>query len=171
MTFANQTSMVQTKIANINIALLVDHPDLIPTLAHWFLREWGHISANRRQAHYAKLLTENLNRDKVPFTIIAFDGKYPVGTASLDANDLDTQSELTPWLASVVVAPEYRGKGIASILIKHIENEAYKMGIRTLYLWTEDADALFLKLGWRHLDKRRYHDTDIMVMEKKLESV
>lgn len=149
-------------------ALLADRPDLVPLLAGWFHREWGHISADRTPERYARLLSDNLNRDNIPLTVVAFENGRPVGTASLDVNDLDDQDDLSPWLASVVVEPELRGKGLGTALIRRIEEEARRFGVQTLYLWTEDADALYARLGWRRRETRKYRDAEIIVMEKAL---
>lgn len=151
-------------------ALLADRPDLIPILAEWFHREWGHISVDRTPERYARLLHENLNRDKIPLTVIAFEDDLPVGTASLDVNDLDDQDGLSPWLASVVVEPDRRGKGLGTALIRRIEDEAKRLGVKTLYLWTEDADTLYVRLGWKRRETRPYRDVTIVVMEKNLET-
>lgn len=156
--------------SNVSTALLADHPDLVPTLSRWFHREWGHISADRTPERYARLLGDNLNRDQIPLTVIAFEGTRPVGTASLDVNDLDDQDELSPWLASVVVEPDCRGKGLGTALIRRIEDEAKRLGVKTLYLWTEDADALYVRLGWKRRQTRPYRDVTIVVMEKNLEA-
>lgn len=162
---------VTSSTNDISLALLADHPELIPTLAAWFHREWGHISTNRTPEHYARLLRDNLNRDRVPLTLVAFANGKPIGTASLDSNDLDTQTELSPWLASVVVAPDARGKGIGTKLINGIESEAKRLSITKLYLWTEHSDALYARLGWIRRGVERYHATDIVIMEKTLSPV
>ena len=37
--------------------------------------------------------------------------EVPVGTASLVTKDLPSSPDLTPWLAGVLVRPEFRGRG------------------------------------------------------------
>jgi len=49
---------------------------------------------------------------------------------------------------SIVIAPEYRGNGIAKEIYQQIENGAYSLGINTLYLLTESATEYFKKLGF-----------------------
>jgi predicted N-acetyltransferase YhbS len=44
--------------------------------------------------------------------VIAFSGQQAFGSAQLIAHDMDTRMELTPWLAGVYTAAEYRGRGI-----------------------------------------------------------
>ncbi len=44
-----------------------------------------------------------------------------------------------PWLASVFVPAEQRGKGIASALVAAIEDAARRLGYPTLYLFTTSA--------------------------------
>lgn len=51
-------------------------------------------------------------------------------------------------LRSIVVAPEYRGNGIAKMIYSLIEKKAYDLGINTLYLLTESATEYFEKLGF-----------------------
>lgn len=59
--------------------------------------------------------------DRVPIVLVARDDAGPmVGTASLLFDDLEGDPR-NPWLASVFVPPEQRGKGIASALVVAIE--------------------------------------------------
>jgi len=59
-------------------------------------------------------LRAHLIRDRMPLTLVASSELCPVGTATLLAHDVGTEQwpELSPWLAAVYVAPEYRHRGI-----------------------------------------------------------
>ncbi|BBI52504.1 hypothetical protein HORIV_49250 [Vreelandella olivaria] len=72
----------------------------------------------------------------VPSIFVAMQGEIPVGTASLIADDMSIRRELTPWLASVFVVPEWRGQGIASALVRRVEAEAVENGFERFYLYT-----------------------------------
>ena len=43
---------------------------------------------------------------------------------SLKENDLWSRKDLNPWMASLYVVPEYRGKGIGSSLVTHAAETA-----------------------------------------------
>ena len=59
--------------------------------------------------------------DRMPIVFVALDDAGTlVGTASLLFNDLEGDPR-NPWLASVFVPAEQRGKGIASALVAAIE--------------------------------------------------
>ena len=49
---------------------------------------------------------------------------------------------------SIVVVPEYRGRGIAREIYRLIESRAREIGIKALYLLTDTAAEYFLKLGF-----------------------
>ncbi len=49
---------------------------------------------------------------------------------------------------SIVVIPEYRGRGIAREIYNLVEGRAYDLGINSLYLLTETASEYFVKLGF-----------------------
>jgi GNAT superfamily N-acetyltransferase len=80
----------------------------------------------------------------VPQGVVLLEDGAPAGTASLDHADLDTRPDLTPWLANVFVAPEFRGRGHARRLVRYIEAASRTGGgTEVLYLHTEDAMALY----------------------------
>ena len=68
---------------------------------------------------------------------------------------METHPELSPWVGGVYVIPAARGRGVASALIGHVMSRAEEFGIRDLYLYTNGAEGLYLKLGWRVLSERR----------------
>ena len=43
-----------------------------------------------------------------------------LGSAMLIAHDMDTRPQWTPWLAGMVVAPEFRGRGIGAALVERV---------------------------------------------------
>ena len=97
-------------------------------------------------------------------------GERPVGTASLVADDMSDRPELTPWLASVFVLPEWRGQGIASRLVQRVEAEACANGIGYFYLYTPDQQALYRRLGWRDRETRTYRGEAVTIMDRRLDA-
>jgi GNAT superfamily N-acetyltransferase len=69
------------------------------------------------------------------------------------ACDLDARADLTPWLAAMYVRPEARGRGYARALIRAVENEAARAGYDGLWLYTLRAEGLYLKAGWRTVER------------------
>lgn len=54
-------------------------------------------------------------------------------------------------IRSLAVNIEYQKKGIGSILIHKIENYSTQNKLNTLYLFTDTADKLFVKLGYQYI--------------------
>jgi predicted N-acetyltransferase YhbS len=109
-----------------------------------------------------------MNADRVPVVLVGLDDAGAlVGTASLLFDDLEGDPR-NPWLASVFVPAEQRGKGIASALVVAIEDAARRLGYPILYLFTTSAAPLYGRLGWRALERRDYRGEHIQVMDKAL---
>ena len=151
----------------IDIVSLVERPDLLPVVAQWQWLEWG-----RRQgatvAQVAAVLRACCTAQAVPQGVVLLDGGVPAGTATLDHADLDARPDLTPWLANVFVSPDFRGRGHAKRLVRHIEAAARAGGIETLYLHTENATALYAGLGWSAMATAAYHGHAVTVMRRAL---
>lgn len=52
------------------------------------------------------------------------------------------------YLADVYVLENHRGRGLASVMIEHLQDHADLQGLRRWMLGTLDAHALYLQHGW-----------------------
>ena len=148
----------------MKIGYLADHTEHIPRLAAWLHAQWGYLHENDSVERRATRLESRATRGGIPVTFVAVDGAMLLGSASLVDDDLETRPELTPWLASVYVAPEHRGRGVASALVRRVVEEARASAVSRLYLWTTDQERLYARLGWVPVERMRFQGEDILVM-------
>lgn len=147
---------------------LAEHPELVPTLAIWQHEEWGYLNPAGTVADRIERLSRH-GRGGIPSTVVALsDAGEPLGSAAIIAQDMHTHTELTPWLASVYVDRPHRGRGIGSQLVERIQDEARRLGVERLYLFTPDQEALYARLGWRVRSREPYLGEDIVLMELDL---
>jgi predicted N-acetyltransferase YhbS len=152
----------------LKIVPLVERPDCAAQVAAWGLAEWGHLNPGETLEQRTARIREKMNVDRVPVAFVALDdGGDPVGTASLVFDDLEGDPR-NPWLASVFVPLDQRRKGIASALVRTVEDAARRLGYSRLYLFTSTAPRLYADLGWRALEQRDYRGEHIQVMDKTL---
>jgi predicted N-acetyltransferase YhbS len=152
----------------MRVAPLVERPDLVEQVSAWGFTEWGHLNPDQTLEQRAARIRGKMNVDRVPVAFVALDEEDRiVGTASLIFDDLEGDPR-NPWLASVFVPPEHRKKGIASALVRTVEDAARRFGYSRLYLFTSSAPALYTGLGWRMLEQRDYRGEHIQVMDKSL---
>jgi len=152
----------------LKIVPLVERPALVDQVAAWGFAEWGHLNPGQTLQSRTARIRETMKADRVPIVLVALDDAgLLVGTASLLFDDLEGDPR-NPWLASVFVPEEQRGKGIASALVVAIEDAARQLGYLTLYLFTTSAARLYAGLGWRALERRDYRGEHIQVMDKAL---
>ena len=74
--------------------------------------------------------------------------------------------DLSPWIASVFVKPEARGRGIGSQLVTFVEGEGQQRGYSTLYLMTPDKQRMYNRLGWSIIEEVEYRGEHVTVMKK-----
>lgn len=152
----------------MKIYFLDEHPDFIPQVAAWCHEEWrdfyGEQTVEDVQAYFAA----NTVRDRIPISYVAVEEGRLCGTVTLDVQDIDLQAykDCSPWLVCVYVEKKQRGRGLGRQLIHHAVNEALRLKISSLYLWTENLEPLYQKLDWRLLERTRLHGHDISVMRR-----
>lgn len=153
----------------IQIDLLKNHPSCIPMLARIWYEVLGQVwvpdvSVTQVEQNFQR----HLNSDTLPLTFVAFADQKPVGMCSLRGND-GIRPDLKPWLGSLVVDPEYQGKGIAKMLINSTRQKAVKMGFETLYLFAFDVTIpdYYQSLGWQKtgMDECRSHPVTVMKID------
>jgi GNAT superfamily N-acetyltransferase len=149
----------------LNIVALSQNPHLAPAVAGWLLEEFRHARSPSHDEQVAKLLAQTPAEE----TFVLFDNDDPVGTASLVANDLPSRADLTPWLASVLVRPQFRGRGYSTPLVKHVEGAAAASS-NVLWLYTWSAEAVYARLGWQRVGPERDADRniDVVLMRRDL---
>lgn len=148
----------------MQIENITERPDLVETVARWQWGEWGnHDPHDSLAARVASIRAQSEGGD-IPTTFVATDGDTPLGSASFTSDDMPTHPELTPWLASVYVAPEARGRGVASALVRRVVQHAASLGVGRLYLFTEGARGLYAKLGWHEIGAEHFEGTPVTIM-------
>jgi GNAT superfamily N-acetyltransferase len=150
----------------MRIELLEDVPDALPTVAAWIRIEFPHEFVDVPLADWTRDLCDAQGLNITTF--VALEDGQVVGTASLDASDLPVRPNLTPWLASVFVDPEYRSKGIASQLVTRVEQEASARGVTRLHLHTTDRESFYAQRGWMVLERLMAWNLETVVMVKNL---
>ena len=155
----------------MDIQYLGDHQETIPILAAWIYDEWSYLYPGTTLQDFIGLFLERINKKSLPLTLVALEAGEPIGTASLKAFDMETRSDLTPWLTSLHVAGPWRRRGIGSSLVKAIEQKAAELEIRKLFLFSTDAALavpFYSRLGWTVKEEAIYHSHPVIIMEKDL---
>ena len=153
----------------MTILPLVDRPDLATVVAQWHFDEWGHLYPGGTVDGWLDHIRKRMNTDRIPMTVIALDDRgQPIGTAALVEHDMDTHRELSPWLGGVYVVPTARGRGVARAVVSHVIKCAGDLGIQDLYLYTNRAEGLYRRLGWRPLSREPYMGRNVTLMRNTL---
>lgn len=155
---------------DITIVRLNTDSDHVATVASWTYAEWGHLHPGSTADSWCEAFRRECGDGGVPSVFVAMAGHRPVGTAALMAEDMDSRRELTPWLASVFVLPEWRGRGIAARLIRRVEEEAADSGFSQFYLYTPDQQGLYRRLGWQDHEALSYRGEEVTIMLRRLEA-
>jgi amino-acid N-acetyltransferase len=80
---------------------------------------------------------------------VAHDGDVLVGAAAIEPY------HTVALLRSVVVRPSARGAGVGRELVAAVQAYAVAIGVRTVFLLTETAEAWFRRLGYETVDRSR----------------
>jgi len=152
----------------IRIVHIADAPQIIPLLAEWHHRQWGHLARARTVPERIAHLQEQTTPGRTPATYVAMLEDTPIGCASLVVNDMAIVPDWTPWIAAVYVEPSHRHQGLGAALVNHVTAEAAAQGYRRLYLYTHDRMAFYQRLGWEVLFRRAYRGDMMTAMARDL---
>jgi N-acetylglutamate synthase-like GNAT family acetyltransferase len=152
----------------MNIINLKDEPYHIQQLAEWHHEEWSYLSLDGRLEVRVEKMKRYLGNEFVPSTIIGKIENELVGSAAILKHDMDTHYELSPWLASVYIRTDMRGKGVGAGLVKHVMKMAKEAGLVNMYLFTPSAQKFYESLGWSRKYVENYKGEEAIIMEVTL---
>lgn len=150
----------------VKIEYLADHAGAIPTLAQWHHDQWHTITPHLTVADRIAGFRSRMRRLDVPTGFVAVLDEVVVGMACLVAHDMETRPELTPWLATVLVAPDYRGRGIGSALSERVVAEGRALAFPKLYLVTFNKTSFYARLGWNTVEQTEYLGLPATIMTR-----
>lgn len=134
----------------------------LPIVAAWLHRAWW-AAEGYALADTIAFLRE-ASGPSLPIALIAERDGQPVGTATLDIEDLPGREDLSPWLASVLVAPNHRRQGIATALVTAVRQRAAALGHARLWLFTADQAAFYAKRDWQPAGVAAYRGQPVALM-------
>lgn len=154
----------------INMDSLSVCPQFIPTLAAYSYQQWLPVYEQQGLTYQDALhsYAQRINTDALPMAAVAtLDGEL-LGSGSLKLNDVTTRPDLGPWLGGMYVVPTWRGRGIGSLLLEHLLNEALRLKLTELYLWTSSAESFYRKYGWHTHEHLGYCGYQGVVMQRTI---
>lgn len=150
------------------IVTIADRPDLAPVVADWIWHEWDK-NYGHPLSHTLDGIEGSTSRRGPQQTFVLLVDGVPIGTSSLVAHDLDERPRLSPWLAGVFVAPEWRRRGHVIPLIQAVEAATIAASVVTLWLHTEHAKRIYARAGWQELEVvQRKGRAPVMLMRRDL---
>jgi GNAT superfamily N-acetyltransferase len=154
----------------VQFALLADRVDAIPVISRWYYDEWGHLVQDDSIERTRDRIEEYMNRDEIPFILLATKDNEIVGAAQLKFHEM---AEMFPdkehWLGGLYVAANHRGQGYGSLIVGQIAKMAPTYGVQTLHLQTEALDGgLYARLGWTPCAEVNNRGLKVLVMERHL---
>lgn len=140
----------------------------LPELARWrhdaFLAGMGLTLADSM----AQLRAIAASRSPHEVTLWASCAGQPAGLCMLVDAEIEPRHDCSPWLASLFVAPAWRGQGVGRALVGAIEAHAAAHGIARLHLYTDAAEPFYAACGWTVLDRFMEDGTACVLMGRDL---
>ncbi len=150
----------------IKIEPLGCYPELVSLCARWNFEEWGQ-AAGRTLEDTVEGFGPFLDPAGQQGAFIGFVSGLPAGLVLLIDNDLESHPHLKPWLASLYVVPDMRGKGVGKALIRAAETAAREQGSAELFLYTSKVNY-YQRLGWQEFEVLSGDYNGTMILVRKL---
>ncbi len=139
-----------TSHLNIRIVHLLEAPEVAPMLERWFIEEWMPWYGPDGPGDAESDLAACRSRDELPICLVALNMADEVlGTAALKSESVGSELGVGPWLAAVLVGKGHQGKGVGTVLVKAIEEEAARLGFDSIYTSTDTAKGILERRGWQ----------------------
>jgi predicted N-acetyltransferase YhbS len=136
------------------ISHLYERPELRRAVAEMIHAEfWADAPGADAQGMEARL-AQAAQRDALPLCRVAVQATQPLGVVNLIDYDDPNPRVGTPWLAGLVVAPTWRGRGLGTQLVHTVLDDARRLGQTQLFLGT-DGPGFYQRLGARVHEQMR----------------
>jgi GNAT superfamily N-acetyltransferase len=147
---------------------LSECPEHLETVGLWIHNEWWSKRYDSPEVVLSWLRTHK-KLDAVPYSVVALAEGEPVGSCCVIENDCIHRPQYAPWVAAVYVRPEFRDRGVASMILQEAASVAARAGVKCLFIDCLAATApVYEKNGWT-IHEREVGDKDSVVMLREID--
>jgi len=93
--------------------------------------------------------------ESVPYWYLIESNDQIVGCIGLIDHDFINRTDLSPWLCSLYMEKDHRGKAWGALLIEQVKKDAEKEGFEKVYLCTE-LNEFYEKYGFNYFEEGFY---------------
>ncbi|MBD9478641.1 GNAT family N-acetyltransferase [Pseudoxanthomonas sp. PXM02] len=141
------------------------HPACIEPLARLHHAEWAPLYDDWTLEAATAELHDHAARTSLPTTLVLVDDDRVLGSVSLLIEDAPAlQDRGSPWLGSLFVLPEARGRGSGRLLVDAVVAHAAREGVVLLRLFTLWHEDFYASLGWQVEERTSLHGTPVVIM-------
>ena len=139
-------------------------PECIEEISDWHYQEWRHLYPSLTRDDFRRDIQDSLESGLIPGTwVLEKDGQI-IGTASLQADIIESRSVKSPWLSNVYIREDYRGQGLGRSMVQQVLEQLAGSGLEQLLLYTEDQPDFYAALGWELVSTESYQDKQLHLM-------
>ena len=137
-------------------------------LAKRHAAEWGCLYTDWDSAKALAEFRMQKTDGSLPTTLVLREDEKVAGSVSLLYGDCEACTDFDPWLASLYVFPDFRGRGHAGRLIEAAIQFAARAGVGVLHVFTESASDLFRRHGFEALERTMLHGKPVEILRREL---
>jgi len=152
----------------VSITLLDGRDPLTAELAERHAAEWGYLYTNWNSAKALADFQQQKTDGSLPATLVLREDGQVAGSVSLLYGDCEACTDLDPWLGSLYIFPEFRGRGYAGQLIDAAIQVAAAAGEKVLHVFTESAANLFRRHDFETVERAMLHGKPIEILRREL---
>lgn len=159
----------QAQCRGASLGWLADQPGAAPTLARWHHAHWSGLMPDWSLEEALAELEDHATRRAFPTTWIArsdADGAV-LGSVSLVAFDAAQFLHRTPWLSSLYLHPDWRGRGIGEALVGRVLFAAKRWGFPAVHLFTEGPTTMYRRLGFAVVESPALFGRQVQILERR----
>jgi GNAT superfamily N-acetyltransferase len=137
----------------MKISTLKNQPHFADTVADRGWHAWW-TESGTSVADYRAHLEPMIEKEGIPFGLVAHDEGIYLGSVLVIENDLDDRPQYTPWIAALWVDLEWRTRGIGTSLLAAAYAEASRLKQQPCYLCARpDKTAYYLARGFTQIEE------------------
>ncbi|NQZ07992.1 MAG: GNAT family N-acetyltransferase [Algicola sp.] len=156
----------------MKLLLLADEPSAAATVATWYFNEWCKDTGRYDKDEVEKKVYASTNRDKPPLLVLAKEDDTLIGAAELKFREMDIYPQFEHWIGGVYVDENHRGKGVAFKLVSEVIAKARSVGVKKLYLQTEDlSGGLYARMGFKPIEEADSNGVKVLVMVADIQCI